>query len=166
MRLTTFTDYTLRALIYIGANQGRVVTVGDIADAHGISRNHLTKVVHQMALAGWIDTTRGRGGGIRLSGPPESINVGLVVRRSEIDFHMAECFESEHSNCVYQNACALKRMLAGATEAFLRALDNATLKDLLPLDLGTEGVGAGDGPVQAEDGRQMLQATVIQQLPR
>ena len=131
MKLTTFTDYTLRSLVYIAANGDRTVTVADIADAHGISRNHLTKVVHQMALAGWIDTTRGRGGGIKLSGPPESINVGSVVRRSEIDFYMAECFEGDHGRCVYQNSCVLQRVLIKATEAFLHSLDSITLKDLI-----------------------------------
>jgi Rrf2 family nitric oxide-sensitive transcriptional repressor len=131
MRLTTFTDYTLRTLLYVGDNPQRTVTVADIADAHGISRNHLTKVVHQMALAGWIDTTRGRGGGIRLSRPPESINIGSVVRRSEIDFYMAECFDTNHGRCIYQNACMLQRMLVKATEAFLGSLDGVTLRDLL-----------------------------------
>jgi len=131
MRLSTFTDYTLRALLYLGKNRQRVVTVADIADAHGISRNHLTKVVHQMALAGWIETTRGRGGGIKLAGPPESLSIGSVVRRSESDFYMAECFEGDHGNCIYQNTCMLQRMLVQATEAFLGSLDGITLGDLM-----------------------------------
>src|SRR5689334_12473819 len=101
MRLTSFTDYTLRSLIYLGMNRDKLVTIQDIADLHSISKNHLTKVVHQLGVNGLVETVRGRNGGLRLKREPADINIGAVVRESESDFYMAECFDGEHNTCAF-----------------------------------------------------------------
>jgi Rrf2 family nitric oxide-sensitive transcriptional repressor len=132
MRLTTFTDYTLRSLIYLGMHRDRLVTIQDIADLHGISKNHLTKVIHQLGISGLVETVRGRNGGLRLRGEPGAINIGAVVRASEPDFHMATCFDPSTPGCSYAGACTLQGKLREATEAFLAVLDGMTLADLLP----------------------------------
>lgn len=132
MRLTSFTDYTLRSLIFLGTNRDRLVTIQDIADLHQISKNHLTKVVHQLGVNGLVETVRGRNGGLRLALEPEDINIGAVVRQSESDFFMAECFDTEHNACVLDGACYLKIKLKEATEAYLAVLDGLTLARLLP----------------------------------
>ena len=131
MRLTTYTDYTLRVLIYLGMNQDRLVTIQDIADLHGISKNHLMKVVHQLGLSGLVETVRGRNGGMRLRKASAEINVGAVVRSTESDFFMAECFNQRSNACVYAPACALKGVLFQATEAYLAVLDGVTLEQLI-----------------------------------
>ncbi|TWI69670.1 BadM/Rrf2 family transcriptional regulator [Pseudoduganella lurida] len=132
MRLTTFTDYTLRSLMYLGMHRDRLVTIQDIADLHGISKNHLTKVIHQLGMSGLVETVRGRNGGLRLKGEPADISIGAVVRASESDFHMAECFDPANVGCAFSGACNLKGKLAEATEAFLQVLDGVTLADMLP----------------------------------
>lgn len=132
MRLTIFTDYTLRALMYLGMNRDRLVTIQDIADLHTISKSHLTKVVHQLGVAGLIETVRGRNGGLRLNREPNQINIGEVVSMSEPDFFMAACFGSEHTSCAHQGDCRLTAKLAQATQAYLNVLDGVTLADLLP----------------------------------
>jgi Rrf2 family nitric oxide-sensitive transcriptional repressor len=131
MRLT---DYTLRTLMFLALNQDRLVTIQDIAQAHGISKNHLIKVVHQLGLSGMVETVRGRNGGLRLKKPASEINVGTVVRHTETDFFMAECFNSGSNTCVYSQACALKGVLAAATEAYLAVLDAVTLGQLINAD--------------------------------
>jgi Rrf2 family nitric oxide-sensitive transcriptional repressor len=130
MRLTTYTDYTLRALMYLGVNQGRLATIADIANAYAISEAHITKVVHRLGLAGDIETVRGRGGGIRLRKSPGEINIGAVVRRTEPDLDLVPCFEDEQC-CTIGSSCVLKHALADATQAFLSVLDRYTLADLL-----------------------------------
>lgn len=132
MRLTTFTDYTLRSLMFLAMNRDRLVTIQDIADLHAISKNHLTKVIHQLGVAGLVETVRGRNGGLRLNREPEEINIGEVVRDSETDFFIAECFDSDHNSCTLDGACFLKFKLGQATESFLQVLDGVTLADLLP----------------------------------
>lgn len=131
MRLTTFTDYSLRTLIYLALHQDRLVTIQDIVELHGISKNHLTKVVHQLGLSGLVDTVRGRNGGLRLALAPEQINIGQVVRSTETDFFMAECFDGTSSTCSYAMACRLKDVLDQATVAYLAVLDSVTLADLV-----------------------------------
>lgn len=131
MRLTAYTDYTLRTLIYLGMHRDRLATIQDIADVHGISKNHLMKVVYQLGLSGMVETVRGRNGGLRLKLEPEKINIGDVVRHSETDFYMAECFNPESTSCTLAPACALKGVLKAATAAYLKVLDGVTLAELI-----------------------------------
>jgi Rrf2 family nitric oxide-sensitive transcriptional repressor len=131
MRLTSFTDYTLRTLMYLGTHRDRLVTIQDIADLHGISKNHLMKVVYQLGLAGYVETVRGRNGGLRLKREPSEINLGAVVRSTETDFFMAECFDRAHDSCPLSHDCRLQHALATATFAYLAVLDGQTLESLL-----------------------------------
>jgi len=134
MRLTQWTDYTLRVLMYCAACQDRAqpVTITEIAQAHGISRSHLTKIVQQLAARGLLDTMRGRGGGMRLMRPPSQINVGAVVRATETDFDMVECFNEQANACRMSMHCSLKGLLGRATQSYLSVLDGVTLADLVP----------------------------------
>ena len=134
MRLTQWTDYTLRVLMYCAASQDRPqpVTITEIAQAHGISRSHLTKIVQQLAARGLLDTMRGRGGGMRLMRPASEINIGAVVRSTETDFDMVECFNAETNTCRMSEHCHMRGLLARATQAYLAVLDAVTLADLVP----------------------------------
>lgn len=129
MRLTTFTDYTLRTLTYLALQPDRLVTIAEVAHAYDISANHLMKVVHQLAVAGDIVTLRGQRGGLRLAKPASEINIGVVVRRTEPDMALVTCFGDEH-RCVIQGDCILQHALASALQAFLTVLDRYTLADL------------------------------------
>ncbi|WP_151448876.1 RrF2 family transcriptional regulator [Lacisediminimonas profundi] len=131
MRLTDYTDYTLRTLIYLGLHRDHLVTIREISDAYGISNNHLTKVVHQLGLSGMVQTTRGRGGGLCLAREPGEINIGAVVRLTEPDFNMVECFDQARNDCVLAPACQLKDLLRRATQAWLAVLDEVTLEQIL-----------------------------------
>lgn len=131
MRLTTYTDYALRTLMYLATHRDRLVTIQDIASLHDISKNHLTKVVHQLGLLGLVETVRGRNGGLRLGREPAGINVGEVVRATETDFYMAECFDENNLSCAYSSACALKGVLGQAMDAYLQVLDGVTLESLV-----------------------------------
>ena len=131
MRLTAYTDYTLRTLMYLAGHRDQLVTIQEIAELHGISKNHLMKVVHQLGLSGMVETVRGRNGGLRLNLAPEQINIGDVVRNTETDFYMAECFERGNAACIYAPACVLKGALHAATAAYLSVLDGVTLADLV-----------------------------------
>ena len=133
MRLTQWTDYTLRVLMYCAAHQGREqpVTITEIADSHAVSRSHLTKIVHQLGTQGLLETTRGRGGGMRLLKDAKDINVGDVVRQTETDFNMVECFDPLSNQCGLSQNCRLKGLLHEATASYLAVLDGATLEDLL-----------------------------------
>lgn len=139
MRLTSFTDYSLRTLVHLGMNRDRLVTIQEIAETHSISKNHLMKVVHQLGVAGYLDTVRGRNGGLRLQREPSEINIGTVVRLTETDFYMAECFDSNSNSCPLSANCRLKHALATATFAYLAVLDAQTLEMLLP-DTGKQTV--------------------------
>ena len=133
MRLTIFTDYTLRVLIYLGVHQheDRLTTISDVATAYGISENHLTKIVHHLAKQGYVETTRGKGGGMRLARAPEQVNLGDVVRGAEEDLAIVECFQKNSTACPISPSCALAEILAQAMRAFFDKLDSHTLADLL-----------------------------------
>jgi Rrf2 family nitric oxide-sensitive transcriptional repressor len=130
MHLTTFSDYTLRTLMYLALRPDSLCTIDEIAAAYGISTQHLTKVVHQAALAGDIATTRGRGGGLRLARRPETISIGAVLRRTEPDLAITPCFGATAA-CAIQPACVLQGALRDALAAFLAVLDRVTLADLV-----------------------------------
>lgn len=126
MRLTRYTDYAMRVLLYLGAQPDRVCSIGEIAKAYGISQNHLMKVAHDLGKAGYVEGVRGRSGGIRLARPADRINVGAVVRRTEEGFELVEC-----GSCLIAPACGLTGVLAEALAAFMEVLDRYTLADLL-----------------------------------
>jgi len=134
MRLTQWTDYTLRVLMYCAATHGRTqpVTITEVAASYGISRSHLMKIVQELSARGLLETTRGRGGGIRLMRPASTINVGEVVRATETDFNLVECFDPRTNQCRLSVDCALKGVLWRALNAYFVVLDGVTLADLLP----------------------------------
>lgn len=130
MRLTVYTDYSLRVLMYVAVRPDRRPTIAEIATAYGISKNHIMKVVHQLGVAGYIETTRGQNGGMRLAKPPAEIVLGEVVRRTEPDMALVPCFDPINAPCAISPACKLKRALQQARGAFLAVLDEYSLADL------------------------------------
>lgn len=141
MRLTQWTDYSLRMLMFCAIHQQRprAPTVGEIAEAHGISRSHLTKIAMTLAAAGLLETTRGRGGGLRLLKPADQIIVGDVVRMTETDFDQVECFDADSNTCRIVASCRLQHVLADAVSAYLGVLDRCTLADLIRPGLARGG---------------------------
>lgn len=131
MRLTTFTDYGLRVLIYLGSCDGGQATIADIAASFGISENHLVKVVHFLGHAGFLETIRGRSGGIRLAAAAEAINIADVVRLTEGRDVPVECFDPQTNTCRIAKNCRLRGVLGEAVDAFYAVLDNYTLQDLV-----------------------------------
>jgi Rrf2 family transcriptional regulator, nitric oxide-sensitive transcriptional repressor len=132
MRLTNYTDYSLRVLIFLAIKEKEELsTIKEIADTYQISKNHLMKIIHELGLLGYIETIRGRNGGIRLALKPEDINLGEVVSKMEEDFHIVECFNRESGLCVISPACKLKHILDDALQAFLSVLKGYTLADIL-----------------------------------
>jgi Rrf2 family transcriptional regulator, nitric oxide-sensitive transcriptional repressor len=133
MRLTDWTDYTLRVLMYCGVQgSDRLVTIAEMARNYGISRHHLTKIVNALARQGLLETVRGRSGGVRLAQPAGQIRLGAVVRAAEPDFHLVECFDRATNTCPLTGFCRLKRVLRGALDVYLAELDHVTLAELLP----------------------------------
>ena len=130
MRLTSFTDYSLRVLIYLAADPSRRCTIAEIAQRFGISEHHLVKVVHFLGRQGWVTTVRGKGGGIQLARPADEVNIGRVVRDTEGPPVPAECFMADGGNCVITRNCRLKGVLAEAVDAFYAVLDGYTLADI------------------------------------
>jgi Rrf2 family transcriptional regulator, nitric oxide-sensitive transcriptional repressor len=131
MRLARMTDFAVRLLIYVAQRPERLCTIAEVAAAYEISQTHLMKITHQLALGGWLETTRGKGGGIRLARPPAEIALGDVVRTMEPDFSIVECFTSGHS-CVLHGSCELTGVMDGALRSFMAHLDGFTLADVLP----------------------------------
>ena len=129
MRLTSFTDYGLRALMRLAGATDRSFTTEEIAREFDISRHHLTKVVQDLARAGFVETQRGAGGGFRLAKPPQSITLGSIVRCLEQRYALVECFRSDGGACALTPKCRLKARLAAAREAFLKELDTTTLAE-------------------------------------
>jgi Rrf2 family nitric oxide-sensitive transcriptional repressor len=126
MRLTRYTDYSLRVLLYLGAQPHRLCSISEIAGAYGISQNHLMKVVNDLGRSGYLTSVRGRAGGVRLARPAAEINVGAVVRHTEEGFDLVDC-----ADCVIAPACGLTGLLGRALGAFMAVLDSQTLEDLL-----------------------------------
>jgi Rrf2 family nitric oxide-sensitive transcriptional repressor len=131
VRLTVYTDFSLRVLMFLALKRDRLATIAEIAKAYDISKNHLMKVVYQLGLAGYVETVRGKGGGMRLARPPEAIVLGEVVRRTEPDMELVPCFGPEGTSCAIVPSCALRGVLAEARDAFLDALDAYSLADLI-----------------------------------
>lgn len=132
MKLTNYTDYSLRVLIFLAAKkEGELSTIQEIADIYQISKNHLMKIIHHLGQLGYIETIRGRNGGIRLGKAPRDINIGEVVSKTEEDFYIVECFKDGKSDCIISPACKLKHALFEALQAFMKVLDEYTLEDLV-----------------------------------
>jgi Rrf2 family nitric oxide-sensitive transcriptional repressor len=127
MQLTRYTDYAMRVLLHVGAqDEGNLSSIQEIADVYGISKDHLKKIVQNLGPAGFLETVRGRNGGLRLGRPAEEISIGQIIRHTETGFDLVDC-----SSCLIAPACTLPRILAEATRAFLDVLDRYTLADIL-----------------------------------
>jgi Rrf2 family nitric oxide-sensitive transcriptional repressor len=131
MRLTVFSDYTLRVLMYLALDPTRLATIPEIAAAYDISGNHLMKVVHQLVRAGIVESVRGKGGGIRLARPPAAIRLGEIVRATEGGAPIVECLPGGQNTCRITAACRLKAILVDAFDALYDSLDRHTLADLV-----------------------------------
>lgn len=131
MKLTAFTDYSLRVLIYLATEPERRTTIAQIAAAYAISEHHLVKVVHFLGQKAWLTNVRGKGGGLELALPPELVRLGDVVRATEGESVIAECFDPEGGNCCLAPNCRLRGVLREAMAAFEAALDRYTLADLV-----------------------------------
>jgi Rrf2 family nitric oxide-sensitive transcriptional repressor len=131
MRLTVYTDYSLRLLMYVAVKDDGLATISEVAKAYGISKNHLMKVAHQLGMAGYVETVRGRGGGLRLAKPPAAINLGEVVRYTEPDMALVPCLKPVDAGCAIRRCCVLRRALERAGAAFAGVLAEYTLADLV-----------------------------------
>ena len=163
MRLTSWTDYSLRVLMFCAAwaQRAQPPTISEIAQAHDISRSHLTKIVMTLSAMGLLETTRGRGGGLRLLKPAHEIVLGDVVRQTETDFTLVECFDSAHNTCRLKGYCRLKGALHEAMAAYLLVLDGVTLADLVePLPPSVELQARRGGLVPGLAGLPLRVATV------
>ena len=129
MQLTIFTDYGLRSLMYLAAHTDRRCSVREIAEHYGISRNHLVKVVHHLAQLGYIDSSKGKGGGVQLAHRADKLKLGDLVRALEPNMDIVECFNKDTNTCRIASACQLKHYLFDAKQAFLASLNNHTLAD-------------------------------------
>ncbi|RKF33593.1 Rrf2 family transcriptional regulator [Paraburkholderia fungorum] len=133
MRLTDYTDYSVRVLLYLCVRGDGLSTIQDISDAYGISKNHLMKVVQQLGELGWVETVRGRNGGLRLAEKTSALTVGEIVRATESDFALVNCFpdqHGEHRGCVITSHCRLRGAFEAARNAFLAELDRHTIGDV------------------------------------
>ncbi len=131
MRLTKFTDYSLRVMIYLARHPDRLATIADVATEYDIPSTHLMKVVHRLGQCGYIVTVRGKGGGMRLARAPDAINVGALVRDTEDNMDIAECFSAENQNCPMLPDCVLQSILREARKSFLATLDFYCLSDIV-----------------------------------
>ncbi len=141
MRLTSMTDYAMRLLMYVGRHPDRLCTIAEIAQAHQISEPHLMKITHRLAQQGWITTQRGKNGGMRLARRPEDICLGAVLRDTENDLALVECFAGAN-NCILSGRCGLAGIIEGALQQFLLHLDGYTLADILPRPANRGAAGA------------------------
>jgi len=120
--------------MYIGVNNDRLVSINEVATAFDISRNHLMKIVHELGKEGYLETVRGKNGGFRLAKPAHKINIGQVIRFTEDDLIIVECFDREKANCKILGHCKLTGVLREALDSFFSVLDNQTLEDLIEND--------------------------------
>lgn len=130
MRLTSYSDYSLRLLMYAAVKRDELVTIQEVADAYSISKNHLMKVAFDLGRNGFLETVRGRNGGLRLSRKPSEIGLGEVLRTTEEDFTMVECFNARSNTCIISGHCRLRGALSRALKAYFEVLDEYTLADL------------------------------------
>ncbi|MDP3822247.1 MAG: Rrf2 family transcriptional regulator [Burkholderiales bacterium] len=144
MRLSDYSDYTLRVLMYCATHPDRLVTIGEIAEGYGVSKNHLMKIVNDLGRQGILETTRGRGGGFRLLQAPSAIRIGDVLRSTETDFRLVECFDAATDTCTLTPGCRLKGVLRNALKAYFAELDAVTLADL-----AKSGTRSGGSPGSA-----------------
>jgi len=156
MRLAEYTDYTLRVLMYCATRPQQLVTISELAERHGVSRNHLMKIVTDLGRQGVLETTRGRGGGLRLLKDPSKVRIGDVVRASETDFRLVECFDPKTNQCTLTPSCRLKGLFNAALRAYFKELDGMTLADMVvPVSAPASGRAmsthrlAGAAPVAA-----------------
>lgn len=146
MRLTRYTDYAMRVLLYVGARGGALCSISEIARAYGISQNHLMKVVNDLVHAGYLASVRGRFGGIRLARPADEIRIGSVVRHTEDGLELVDC-----ASCVIAPACGLTGVLGEALGAFIAVLDRYTLADLLTKSDAMAALFGTAGPAASAD---------------
>ena len=135
MKLSMFTDYSLRVLMYAASREDELMTTQEVTDAFGISYNHLVKVVHRLSSTGYLNVQKGRGGGFKLAKPADDIRIGAVVRDVEPDFTLVECHDRETNRCAVTSFCRLKKEIDGALNAFIERLDRVTLSELVKNDL-------------------------------
>ena len=150
MRLTVYTDYALRVLMYLAVHPEPMPTIGEIATSYGVSRNHLMKVVYELGVAGYIETARGKKGGLRLAGPASDIGLGDLVRQTEPDLALVPCFDPVNVSCALTPACKLRGVLHQAQAAFLKVLDDHTLADLVDNRLVLDHLLARQAPAPDE----------------
>ena len=151
MRLSDYTDYTLRVLMYCAAHTDRRVTIAEMADVHRVSKNHLMKIVNDLARQGLLETTRGRGGGLRLLQAPSAIRVGDVLRKAETDFRLVECFDAASDSCTLTPTCRLRTVLGDALSAYFSVLDAVTLADIAGSGRTEPGIHPVTGPSPRRD---------------
>lgn len=132
MQLSLYADYSCRTLMYLAKKIGdEKSSIEEIAEAYGISSNHLVKIVHRLGQLGYIETSRGRGGGIRLAKAPKDINIGDVIRATEPSLAVVQCFEPGNTSCRIALTCGLKPWLGKAMAAFLQVMDDVTLEEIV-----------------------------------
>ena len=140
MRLSDYSDYTLRVLMCCAVHDEGLLTIGELAQTLQVSKNHLMKIVNDLAHQGLLETTRGRGGGIRLLKPPQQIRIGDVLRHTETDFRLVECFDTATDGCTLTPVCRLRGVLGQAMKAWFAELDAVTLADMtLPVTAAPRG---------------------------
>lgn len=160
MRLTVYTDYALRLLMYLALKDDELATIAEVAEAYDISKNHLMKVAHQLGVAGYVETVRGRRGGLRLAKPVDAIGLGEIVRHTEPDMALVPCFKPVDAPCAIWRSCVLRSALEKARVAFLEVLDGYTLRDLVrpraPLRalLSITPVNRGPAPATTQPSRR------------
>ncbi len=140
MRLNLQTDYALRTLMHLAVNSDRLCTISEISERFGISNNHLMKVANALGRAAIVETVRGRSGGLRLAKPARDIRIGDVVRITEADFAIVECFEGGKAECLIMPSCRLRGALKAACDAFLSVLDEYTLQELVARNAGLKAL--------------------------